>query len=317
MGGGETVLVTGASTGLGLAIVRELVAARYQVIATARQTSLPRFADAGVFEGQRLWIRALDVLDADQRSAVVEEVQRRLGGVDILINNAGVAYRSVVEHVREEDRLAQMHINYRAPMELARLVLPGMRNRGHGRIINVSSVGGMMAMPTMAVYSASKFALEGASEALYYEVRPWNIHVSLIQPGFINSDGFAKVRFTPLSRAGVDAATDPYYAHYRHMSGFIERVMRMVPATPQKVARTVMRTLKSRRPPLRVPATFDARLFAWLRRFLPRRLYHALLYRSLPTIKRWGPAASLAPPQGIASTHDVPGNRGPMALDDQ
>jgi NAD(P)-dependent dehydrogenase (short-subunit alcohol dehydrogenase family) len=234
-------------------------------------------------------IRALDVSDDGQRRLVVDEANARWGAVDVLINNAGVAYRAVVEHVTEQDRMTQMDVNYRSPMELTRLVLPRMREQRWGRIMNLSSVGGMMAMPTMAVYSASKFALEGASEALWYEVRPWNICVSLIQPGFIRSDGFEKVRFTELSQASRGERPDPYSSHYHFMEGFIQGVMRRALATPDSVARTVLRQLARKRPPLRVPATLDARIFSLFRRLLPRGLYHWVLYRSLPGIDQWGP----------------------------
>ncbi|MDH5675166.1 MAG: SDR family NAD(P)-dependent oxidoreductase [Myxococcales bacterium] len=282
-------MITGASIGLGLAISRRLIErTSHRLLLTARASSLPRFAKWQIQQSERTWLRALDVTDAEQRRAVVEEANAAWGGIDVLINNAGMAYRSVVEHVTEQDRLAQMDINYRSPMELTRLVLPHMRSQRWGRILNVSSVGGMMAMPTMSVYSASKFALEGASEALWYEVRPWNIRVSLIQPGFINSDGFEKVRWTGLSHAGKQAIDDPYYNHYRFMEGFVARVMRMVPAGPERVASAVVRTIQARRPPLRVPATLDAHLFALLRRLLPRRVYHRLLYACLPGVREWG-----------------------------
>jgi short-subunit dehydrogenase len=145
----------------------------------------------------------------------------------------------------------------------------------------------MMAMPTMSVYSASKFALEGASEALYYEVRPWNICVSLIEPGFINSDGFEKVRFTMLGDLAHRIPHSPYSAHYQHMDRFIRGIMKRAWATPESVARTIVRTVDQRRPPLRVPATFDAHLFRALRRFLPQRLYHWILYKSLPSVNTW------------------------------
>jgi NAD(P)-dependent dehydrogenase (short-subunit alcohol dehydrogenase family) len=93
------------------------------------------------------------------RQAIVAEAEWDWGGIDVLINNAGVSYRAVVEHVDDRERLSQMDVNFRSPMELIRLLLPGMRAKRSGRIISVSSVGGMMAMPTMAAYSASKFAL--------------------------------------------------------------------------------------------------------------------------------------------------------------
>jgi NAD(P)-dependent dehydrogenase (short-subunit alcohol dehydrogenase family) len=197
-------------------------------------------------------------------------------------------YRAVLEHVADADRVAQMDVNYLGPMDLIRLVLPRMRARRAGRIINVSSVGGMMAMPTMAAYSASKFALEGATEALFYEVRPWNIRVSMVQPGFIHSDAYANVRFTAESRHAQDDVHAAYHAHYEHMSPFIARLMQASRATPERVAKTIVKTMQRRRPPLRVPATMDAWVFAAMRRVLPRSLYHWILYRMLPDVRVWG-----------------------------
>ena len=283
------VLVTGASSGLGLAIARQLMQRDYRLVLTARSSSLPRFARAGIRESEKVRLRALDVINPEQRRRVVEETDRDWGGVDVLINNAGVSYRSVVEHVTDADRLAQMEVNFRAPMELTRLVLPRMRKKCGGRVLNISSVGGMMAMPTMSAYSASKFALEGATESLWYEVKPWGIKVALIEPGFINSDGFEHVRFTQLSQEAHDTLNSAYYWHYHHMEGFIGKVMRRVRATPESVARTVVKTIERRSPPLRVAGTFDARVFSIMRRILPRRLYHFILYRSLPNVRTWGP----------------------------
>jgi short-subunit dehydrogenase len=201
-------------------------------------------------------------------------------------------------------------------MDLIRLVLPGMRARRAGRIINVSSVGGMMAMPTMAAYSASKFALEGATESLFYEVRPWNIKVSLVQPGFIHSEAYTNVRFTPESRHANDDVHAAYHAHYEHMAPFIARLMHASRATPDKVAKTIIKTMRRRWPALRVPATLDAHVFAWIRRILPRSLYHFVLYRMLPDVRRWGhdeddlPAQLPAPaPAVTASRADAPTDR--------
>ncbi len=286
----QVVLLTGASTGLGLAIAKELLAkTAHHLVLTARKESMLRFHHQGITEGSRVWLRVLDVQNAAQREAVVAEIESAFGAVDVLINNAGVSYRSVVEHVDSDEQEAQMGINYQAPMELIRRVLPAMRAQRHGRILSVSSVGGMMAMPTMAVYSASKFALEGASEALWYEVRPWNIHVSLIQPGFIHSDGFMKVRMTRESQFSAQNARDPYHQHYASMAPFIGKVMKNTPATPQSVARTVRKTIVRKRPPLRVTATWDAWFFSFFRRMVPRFLYHRLLYWRLPKVKDWGP----------------------------
>jgi short-subunit dehydrogenase len=282
------VLLTGASTGLGLALSQLLLHTPCRLILTARESSLPRLAKASLHENERVWLRPLDVtLDQDRRR-VVQEAAERWGGVDVLVNNAGVAYRSVVEHITEEGRLDQMNVNFRAPLELIRLVLPGMRQKQRGRIINVSSVGGMMAMPTMALYSASKFALEGATEALWYEVRPWNIKVTLVQPGFIRSESFQNTIYTSESRKAAEDPNNPYFAHYQHMARFIARLMHLSFSTPEKVARKVLKIMERRDPPLRAAGTFDAYIFGILRRALPRELYHAVLYCGLPHVRCWG-----------------------------
>ncbi len=151
-GAGRVLLITGASTGIGLALAKRLRGQDdLHLVLAARAGSMQRFADEGIQEVERLWLRVLDVTDAARRRDLVGEIDRELGGVDWLVNNAGIAFRSVVEHVTEGERLLQMGVNFRGAMELARLVLPGMRAKRAGRILNVSSVGGMMAMPTMAV----------------------------------------------------------------------------------------------------------------------------------------------------------------------
>jgi NAD(P)-dependent dehydrogenase (short-subunit alcohol dehydrogenase family) len=292
-----TVMVTGASTGIGLALGRALLRdTPHHVVLTARAESLARFAEAGIVENERVALVPLDVTRQAERRAAVAAAEARFGAVDVLVNNAGVAYRSVLEHVTEEDFLDQMDVNYVGPVELTRLVLPGMRARRRGRIINLSSVGGMMAMPTMAIYSASKFALEGATESLFYEVRPWGIHVSLIQPGFVHSESFEHTRLTAASERSNADHGEAYHAHYEHMTPFIARLMHRARATPESIAWRIVRTIHRRHPPLRVPVTIDAWVFGYLRRFLPRFAYHWLLYRSLPGIRSWGDGKALPGP---------------------
>jgi short-subunit dehydrogenase len=284
----DVVLVTGASTGLGLALARRLLGTSHRLILTARPSSLTRFAAAGIAENERVWIRPLDVTQDSARHQVIGEANERWDGVDVLINNAGIAYRSVVEHFTEHDDIEEMKVNFIAPMALIQLTLPRMREKRRGQIINISSVGGMMAMPTMALYSASKFALEGACEALWYEVRPWGIRVSLVQPGFIHSDSFKRTRYTMESARATTDPTDPYHVHYRCMDGFIARLMERTRVTPERVAGRVFRIMRQRNPPLRVAASGDGVFFSLIRRFLPRRLYHYALYTALPGVRGWG-----------------------------
>jgi len=281
------VLVTGATTGIGLALVKRLQKRGFRVVATAREPSLGRFGSNGFETNERTMIRALDVTDFDQQAQVVGEIVDKWGCVDVLINNAGVSFCAVTEEMSSDAQQDQFAINYFGPLNLIRLVLPRMREKRSGHIINVSSVSGMMAMPTIGAYSASKFALEGATESLWYEMRPWRICVSLIQPGFVRSNSFLNTRLTERSEASAHNPDSPYYHYYQNMSPFIAKMMARSRSTADSVAKTIIRTMDQRSPKLRVPATMDAWLFYYLRRALPRRLYQYILYRSLPGIGSW------------------------------
>jgi hypothetical protein len=209
------------------------------------------------------------------------------GGVNVLVNNAGISYRSVVEHMTETDEVRQMATNYFGPMGLIRLVLPHMREMGRGKIICVSSVSGMLAMPTMASYSASKYALEGACEALWYECRPLGIDISLVQPGFIRSKSFHNVYHTELSDP-KNSKAGPYHDYYEHMGPFVETMMRKSLSNPQKIAKLIIKTIQTERPQLWMPATLDALGFYYIRRIFPRRYLLPFLFYCLPGARHWG-----------------------------
>ncbi len=281
------VLITGASTGIGLCLTRLIVKEQnYRLVVTAREKSLDRFKKEGFFPSENLLILPLDVTSHDERIECIRKIEEKWGGVDILVNNAGISYRAVVEHMSDEEQLQQLSTNYLAPMALIRLVLPKMREKRSGRIINISSVGGMMAMPTMSAYSASKFALEGASEALWYEMKPWNIKVSVVAPGFIRSKSFEHVYFSKDSHES-EMKHGPYSEYYESMTPFVAKMMNASTSTAEDVARTILKTMQKKNPRLRIPATLDAHFFFWLRRLLPRRLYHKILYWGLPGARDW------------------------------
>lgn len=259
-----------------------------QLVLTARASSLGRFQEAGLLPGARMWLRALDITDEEQRRRVVAEIERDLGGVDVLINNAGITYRTVAEYSTAAELTHQMAVNYEGPMALTALVLPSMRRRGRGRIIQISSAGGLVAMPTMGLYAASKFALEAASEAMYYELRPFGIQVSLVLPGFVRSTGYLNAIVGLPSRRATEDVADPYHAHFRHMDRMIYRLMRATRASPESIARRVLKLMRRRRAPLRVLATWDAALLWWFRRFAPQPVYVWMTYHLLPGIRSWG-----------------------------
>lgn len=282
------ILVTGCSSGIGLAIADLLHRYRsYRIYATAREQSVAplkrRFA-----EDDRFFVRDLDVTSESSRNRLFAEIQKRWGGVDILVNCAGISYRAVVEHMTDQHELNQMGTNYFGPVALIRKTLPYLRSRGRGKIINISSMSGMLAMPTMASYSASKSALEGLSEALWYELKPLGINVSLIQPGFVRSKSFEKVYYTPESRRAEQAGADEFYGdYYANMKPFIARLMELSLTTPSSIAQLVLKVIRTENPPLWIPATLDAWIFYYLHRFLPRRLLLSTLFALLPGVRKW------------------------------
>jgi short-subunit dehydrogenase len=292
------VLVTGSSSGLGLALAQELVHLRkFKVVITARSGSLPilqkMFSDS-----ERVMIRSLDITNDIEMDLLINEISHVWGGVDVLINNAGISYRSVIEDMDLESELYQLKVNYLGPMALIRLVLPTMREKGYGHIVNISSVSGMMAMPTMGSYSASKHALEGASEALWYEAKPFGISVSLMQPGFIHSNSFRNVRVS--KKAKMSADLDGPYVHYYHFIGpFIERLMCLSRATPERIAKKIVNLIERDDPALWVTATQDATLFAILRKLLPKQIFHKIMFHLLPGSAAWG--------RRVSSTIDLNG----------
>jgi NAD(P)-dependent dehydrogenase (short-subunit alcohol dehydrogenase family) len=281
------VLVTGCSSGIGLAIAKKLVKHdRFRMVITTRSISLEILKRIFV-ESENLMICALDVTKESERKACLQQIESKFGGVDILICNAGISYRSVIEEMSDKDEALQMQTNYLGPMGLIRLCLPYMRKTGRGKILNISSVSGMLAMPTMASYSASKYALEGACEALWYEVKPFGISVSLVQPGFVRSDSYERVKYSKAAMASRIGDT-AYTQFYRSMEPFIALLMRNAWATPESIAALTLDVIRTQNPPLWIPASFDAEFFYYLRRIFPRRLLHPFLYASLPGISKWG-----------------------------
>lgn len=285
------ILVTGCGSGIGLAIADLLYPIEnYRVVITARPKSIA-FLKSRFKESDRFMIRNMDVNITEEREYVYRDVQAKWGGVNILINNAGISYRAVVEHMTGQDEYNQMATNYLGPVGLIRLALPYMRTLGRGKIINVSSVSGMLAMPTMASYTASKYALEGMSEALWYEMRPLGISVTLIQPGFVHSNSFQNVYYTQKSHPS-QCMDGPYSDYYANMAPFVENLMGLSLTTPDRIAKQVLKVIQTEDPPLWVPATMDAVVFYYLRRMLPRRIFLPFLFYCLPGARNWAKSYS-------------------------
>ena len=192
----KVVLITGGSRGLGLVIARQICARGGNVALIARDADeLARAkADLSPRGGNVLTIQC-DLLDAEQIHAAVRQTIDRFGKIDILINNAGIIEVGPMEHLTPEDFERAMRLHFWAPFKLISQVVPEMRTWGGGRIVNISSIGGKVAVPHMASYSASKFALTGFSDAVRAELARNNIHVTTVAPGTMRTGSHVNAKF--------------------------------------------------------------------------------------------------------------------------
>src|SRR5436305_8452993 len=193
VGTGQVALVTGASSGIGEAAAHELVRAGFTVYGTSRK------AAAGEKRGEVVFL-PLDVIDDDSVAAAVREVLDRSGRIDVLVNNAGLGVAGAAEESSLEQARALFDTNLFGAIRMTRAVLPHMREQRSGRIINVSSIVGLIPVPYMALYAASKHALEGYSESIDHEVREHGVRVLLVEPGFTKAsfDATLPAADTPL-----------------------------------------------------------------------------------------------------------------------
>lgn len=266
------VLITGCSSGIGRATALRLARRPdMTVYATARRTeTLADLAAAGCR------VLALDVTDEESMAAAVRAVESAHGSVGVLVNNAGYGEYGTVEETSLDRVRDQFETNVFGLAWLVQLSLPGMRAAGRGRIVNVSSMGGRFAFPTGGYYHASKYAVEALSDSLRFEVAPFGIAVSLIEPGLIRT-GFEAMAKRTL--AGSEVPTGPYgrlttasrdatTKNYRS---------RLIAAEPDAVARVIERAATARRPRPRYVITAAARFMIHTRRLLGARVFDAFL----------------------------------------
>ncbi len=204
MSSGERVwLITGCSTGFGRALTRQLLSRGQRVVATARNPdALVEFASS-----PGAMVASLDVTIPGQIAAVVAEAEKQFGRVDVLVNNAGYGYLSAVEEGEDEEIRAMFETNVFGLANMTKAVLPGMRARRSGHIVNISSMGGLIGFPGIGYYNATKFAVEGLSEALAKEVEPLGIRVTIVEPGPFRTDWAGRSLKTPKSAIDDYAAT--------------------------------------------------------------------------------------------------------------
>jgi NAD(P)-dependent dehydrogenase (short-subunit alcohol dehydrogenase family) len=179
-------LITGCSKGLGRALAEEVLESGYRVVATARDTAT--LADLAKDHPQTVLALPLDVTQPDQAKAVVQAAEQRFGAVDVLVNNAGYGYVAAIEEGDEAGVRELFETNIFGTWNMIKAVLPGMRARGRGHIVNMSSMGGLVTFPAVGFYHMSKFAVEGLSETLAKELTPFGLGVTVVEPGSFRTD---------------------------------------------------------------------------------------------------------------------------------
>ena len=255
---GHVILISGASRGIGLLTARLLHERGHRVFGTARRPE-------GVNAPFRML--PLDVTDEESVRSAVATVVAEAGRLDVLVNNAGYDLYGAAEDTPLEALLAQVDANFFGAVRLTTAALPQLRRQGGGNIITMSSVGGLVALPYNSAYAASKFALEGYSESLRYELLPSQIYVSLIEPGQVRTDTLE----TSIRSAGG--------AHAEAVAEQARALGRRASLLPEEVARAVVRVAETRRPRLRYPVGAQARGAIWLKRLLPEQLLEAFIMR--------------------------------------
>jgi len=243
-GKGRTWFITGASTGFGRLLAEEVLKAGGKVIATAR--NLEKVADLEAKYPQAAKAIALDVIDAGQVDSAVTQAFAQFGRVDVLVNNAGYGVAGAIEEVSDAEFMPMFETNVFGLLRVTRAFLPYLRKQRSGHILNLSSIGGVVAGPGIGFYNATKFAVEGISEALAAELAPLGISVTIIEPGPFRTDF--------LGRSGVVAKTRiaDYDATAGNMRKYFAENDGKQKGDPVRAVHAMMQVVESPNPPLRL-----------------------------------------------------------------
>jgi NAD(P)-dependent dehydrogenase (short-subunit alcohol dehydrogenase family) len=268
------VLITGCSSGFGLETALAFARRGDTVFATMRDTTkasaLRRAADA---ERLALEITALDVTDTGSVQRAVAGILERTGGIDVLVNNAGIGARAAVETFPDEVVRAVFETNVFGVLGMLRAVLPGMRERRRGAVVNISSLAGLAPIPFNALYSATKHALEALSEALAFELEPWDIRVAIVEPGYFRT----AIGDNVAAMSDLDPASPYAAAERRALEGAIRSVNNG--GDPRLVAATIVEAATTTEPRRHWLVGPDAELIAPARRTSTEAEWSDLVHR--------------------------------------
>jgi short-subunit dehydrogenase len=270
----QVILITGASTGIGAALARRLAAECLGirlVLAARNQEKLETVATDCLKVGADVLVVPTDMAQVEQVKALAKLALERFGQVDALVNNAGYGQMGPVELISPEDAQQQFAVNFHGPLVLTQTLIPIMRDRGGGRIINVSSLGGRLAFPAGGMYSASKFALEALSDVLRMELEAFNIKVSVIEPGPVKTEFFG-IAGDKVDLNVPESGRTIYRAAIKAIKE-IEQQTAPLAWSSERVAGVIIRALTDRNPrPRYIAATAGKTMLFVMTKLMPRRL---------------------------------------------
>ncbi|HEY1541730.1 MAG TPA: oxidoreductase [Xanthobacteraceae bacterium] len=264
-------LVTGASSGFGRALAEAVIRRGERAVVTARRAAA--LAELAALDRDRVLAIPLDITDAQARKAAVAAALVRFGRIDVLANIAGRGSLGAVEEFAPEQLRSQMELNFFAAAELAREVLPHMRSRGAGHILNLTSIGGLISIGGFGAYCASKFALEAWSEALADEVAPFGIKITLVEPGNFRTEFAGDANLRPA------APLDAYRPVIAPIEDFLYGQNGRQPGDPAKAADAMIAVVEDAKPPRRLVLGADA--YDVLERIMAARMADIARYRAL------------------------------------
>lgn len=244
------ILITGVSSGFGRALAQEALNSGYKVVGTVRNAEAK--ANFEALDASRAFARILDVTDFKAIEGVIAEIENSIGSIDVLVNNAGYGHEGVLEESSLDEMKRQFDVNVFGAVAVTKAVVPFMRQRRRGHILNITSMGGFITMPGIAYYCGSKFALEGISEVLGKELKPFGIAVTAVAPGSFRTDwaGRSMVR-TPRAIADYDPLFDPIRQAREQKNG-------KQLGDPVKAARAMLVAIESDAPPAHLLLGSDA-----------------------------------------------------------
>ncbi|NRP70182.1 putative oxidoreductase [Ensifer psoraleae] len=240
----QTWFITGCSTGFGRALAQHVIALGHNVVVTARDAT--QVADLSAIAPDRTLALALDVTKADDIAEATRAAEQRFGHIDVLVNNAGVGYFGAFEESDMDAVRAMFEVNVWGLANMTRAVLPGMRRRRSGTIVNISSIGGLRSVPSLSFYAASKFAVEALSEGLSKEVEPLGIKILIVEPGPFRTDWAG--RSAGEATVSINDYEDTAGAVWRRIRGYSGEQ----PGDPERAARAIVMAVNAAEPPLRL-----------------------------------------------------------------